>query len=158
MEDGLEKLHNDSFVHLMHRISHAHLIDAKALDRPERVVYQMTACSLSTTLVISRDWSWNHILCLRMPCHNRPIPGIVSCNLLLYSLTMCCGGARLGVHSAQKISPLDPAPEKQEKIITHKDVFYAKNHSLRTGDTRRPGSSHGLLPADHQLYHRGGTL
>jgi len=112
VKDGLEKLHNDTLVHLMHWIPHAHLINAKSLDRPERVVDQMTARSHSTTLIKPRGRSRNHFLGLRMPCHNRPTIGRVSCNLGVYSLTMCCRGACLGMSSAQKVLFLDPASEK----------------------------------------------
>ena len=112
VKDGLEKLHYHTLVHLMHRIPHAHLINTKALDRPERVEDQMTARSLSATLVILGGWPRNHFLGLRMPFHNRPTIGIVSCNLSVYSLTMCCCGACLSMSSAQKVLFLDPAPEK----------------------------------------------
>ena len=110
VKDGLEKLHYHTLVHMMHRIPHAHLINTKALDRPERVEDQMTARSLSTTLIKPRGWPRNHFLGLRMPCHNRPTPGVVSCNLIVYSLTMCCCGAGGGIISAQKVHLLDPAP------------------------------------------------
>jgi len=111
-KNGLKELYNYTLIHLMHWISHAHLINAKALDRPERVIDQMAACLLTATLVILRGWPWNHFLGLRMPCNNRPTPGIPSCNLIVYSLTMFCSDAGWGISSAQKISLLDPAPKE----------------------------------------------
>lgn len=107
-------MHNDTLVHLMHWIPHAHLKNAKALDRPERVVDQMTTSALSATLVMLGGWTRNHFLGLRVPCHNRLAPCIVSCNLIVNSLTMCCCGPCLGMNSAQKVLLLDPAPEKRD--------------------------------------------
>jgi hypothetical protein len=102
MKNGLEKLHNLTLIHLrlMHRITHAHLINAKSLDRPECIIDQMTASSLSATLVKFRGWPRDHFLGLWMPCHNGSTPSILSCNLIFYSLTMSRCGACWGMSRA----------------------------------------------------------